>query len=98
MMLLFRSSGMVRSPRAMPRAPMAMDAADGIVVPGAAPDDLVHELAVAAQAVVLEDLAVLGLDADGLFEDQLRAGLVGPRRLEGEAGGVVVPVQRLGQV
>src|SRR5262249_39662281 len=56
------------------------------------------ELAVAAQAVVLQDAAVSGLDADRLLEDELRARLVGVRGLEGEPRRVVIPVERLGDV
>src|SRR5262249_58806399 len=75
------------SPLARPvaGAAVAVDAADRAAVPGAAADDVVHELAVAAQAVVLQDAAVSGLDADRLLEDELRARLVGVRGLEGGA-------------
>src|SRR4051812_26330717 len=85
-------------PRAVAGAAVAVNAADGVLGVGAAADDVVDELAVAAHAIVLQDLAVLRLDADRLFEDELRARRVRARRLEGEARRVVIPVHRLGDV
>jgi hypothetical protein len=61
----------------VPHGEVAVHAADGVVVPGAAAHDVVDEVPVAAQAVVLEDLAVGRLDLDRLVEDRPRAGASG---------------------
>ena len=43
---------------------MAMHTADGVVAPSAAADEFMDKIAMAAEAVVLEDLAVARLDHD----------------------------------
>lgn len=71
----------------MADASVAMHAADGIWIGRTARHDVFDEIAMAAEAVVLEDLAVGLLDHDRLVEV-----------LEGEGFGMVIAIGGLGDV
>ena len=66
---------------------VAMDAADRVQIGHIPPEQLVHHVGMALDAVVLEDPAVLALDENRLMEI-----------LQRESLGVVVAVLRLGHV
>ena len=63
----------------VPHAAMAVDTADRIFGPGAAADDVVHEVAMAPQAVVLQNLAVVRLDHHRFVEKRLAVRVIGLR-------------------
>src|SRR6476660_6315443 len=73
--------------RAVPDAAVAMDAAPVVFCSRAGDQGVVNEVAMAAQAVVLQDLRVARLDQDRFVEV-----------LQGEPLGVVVAVQGLREV
>lgn len=82
----------------MPDRAVTVHAANGVIVPSAAAHDLVNEIAVATETVVLQDLAIRGLNTDRFVKESGDVRCVGGRRLKREAHRVMIAVASLGQV